>query len=562
MLIVSMLIQLAIVGGIVYAIVQAVQRGRRHQITGGDTMATRRLFQYAMLFAALVVAAIGLAGLVERLLATTAVRSDTRLATILALTFVGLPVFAGLGRWAWRRLRATSAEREALGWSLYLNGALVTSLAVAAANLLTVLTGWIDGSGLDPEAAARAIVWGAVWAGHWYAWREVAPRVGAHLHLLAGSGIGLGMLAAGSGTVVSRLVEMWFDAAGSDVVARPGSDALLTSAAIAGVGAAVWSWHWLGHSRRMERSGIWLVYVLLYGVLGGLAATLVGAGRAVFLGLEWLWGDPATASAAVHFRQLGPALGALLVGMVAWRYHRTVVGPQADRARGDVDRVYDAIVAGTALATVAAAVAVLVVALFRLASPAAVTGEPGGDVLLAAVTLLLVGGPLWSLTWARMQRYAHAGTEETSSTPRRSYLFAILGASGAIAFGAAIRLLVVVFETILGERTGSLSGPLEWPVALLVTTGAVAGYHFVVARAERPERETRPHRDVLLVWSGNGEARALAELTHTSVRVLRRTDQEEGPIDVAAVAAAIDAADGEHLMVVAGPDGVQVIPYE
>jgi hypothetical protein len=288
----------------------------------------------------------------------------------------------------------------------------------------------------------------------------------------------------------------------------------------------------------------------------------VGAGRAVFLGLEWLWGDPATASAAVHFRQLGPALGALLVGLVAWRYHRTVVGPQADRARGDVDRVYDAIVAGTALATVAAAVAVLVVALFRLASPAAVTGEPGGDVLLAAVTLLLVGGPLWSLTWARMQRYALAGIEETSSTPRRSYLFAILGASGAIAFGAAIRLLVVVFEAILGERTGSLSGPLEWPVALLVTTGTVAGYHFVVARAERSVREPKPHREVLLVWSGNGEAGEVAEMTRADVRVLRRTDQPEGPVDVAAVAKAIDAAEGDHLIVVAGSEGVLVIPYE
>jgi hypothetical protein len=75
-------------------------------------------------------------------------------------------------------------------------------------------------------------------------------------------------------------------------------------------------------------------------------------------------------------------------------------------------------------------------------------------------------------------------------------------------------------------------------------------------------REPKPHREVLVVWSGNGEARALAELTHTSVRVLRRTDQPESQVDVAAVARAIDAAEGDHLMVVAGSEGVLVIPYE
>jgi hypothetical protein len=557
------LVPLAALGGIIYLIVRAV-RGRSSPAVGpSDGSSARRLFVYAMLFAALVVAALGLSGLLGRVMSTAAVRSDAEFATTLALTLVGVPVFAGIGRWVWRRLEADPAERDATGWALYMNGALVTSLAVTAGSTIALSQQWITGDGYDGEILATVIVWAVAWAGHWWTWRLLPPTRGSDLHLLAGSAIGLGILAAGAGSLIADAVRLAFDAGSDVVVGGPSGTDLFAGTAVAGIGAIVWSWHWIGHGLSLERTRPWLAYVLLYGVLGGLAAAGIGAGRAVFLVLEWLIGDPESTSAAVHFADLGPAVGAMVVGLAAWRYHGAIVGPRTGRARTDVDRIYDSIVAGVSLSAIAAAIAIFVVALFRLASPAtAGTEESGGDVLLAAISLLLVGTPLWALTWRRMQHHAHTGVEEVQSAPRRSYLYAVLGVSGAVAFGALIRTLVVLFEAWLDERSGSLSEPLEWPIALLVTTGAIAAYHFVVARAERHLYVERRHRDVLLIWAGNGHAADIASITHADVKVLHRTDQPETEVDFHAVARAIERAEGEHLIVLAGEDGITVVPYD
>jgi hypothetical protein len=556
-------IPLAILGGIVYLIVRAVRRRPHAAVGPSDGSSARRLFVYLMLFAALIVSAIGLSGLLGRVLSEAAVRSDADLASTLALTLVGLPVFAAIARWVWRRLLADPAERDATGWTLYVTAALVTSLAVTAGSSTAFFAQWITDEGYQGEILATVIVWGAAWAGHWWAWRRIAPTRGANLHLLAGSAIGLGILAAGVGSLIANAIELGFDTASDVVVGGPGGADLFASLAIALIGGAVWAWHWLGHGVGLERDRPWLAYVMLYGVLGGLAAAGIGAGRAIFLVLEWFVGDPETTSAAVHFSDLGATVGAMVVGLAAWRYHGSIIGSRADRERTDVDRIYDSIVAGVSLAAIAAAISIFVVGIFRVTSTAEATGgESGGDALLGAVSLLVVGSPLWAVTWRRMQRFVHAGVEEVQSTPRRSYLYAVLGISGAVAFGALIRLLIVVFEAWLGERTGSLSDPLEWPVALLVTTGAIAAYHFVVARAERHLYVERRHRDVLLIWAGNGHVADIASLTHTDIKVLHRTDQPETEIDFHAVADAIERTEGDHLIVLAGAEGITAVPYE
>jgi len=557
------LIPLAVAGGIIFVIVRALSGRDDDPVRPADADTARRLFAYIMVFAALIVCAIGLAGLLGRALTVADARSSSGFAATLALTLVGAPVFVGLARWSWQRLEADRNERNAVGWTLYLAAALVVSLTTAAGALIGLAARLIDGSGYDGNLLATLIVWGAVWIVHWYAWQVLPPGRGAHLHLLIGSAIGLTMFSFGIGFALSELGQRIIDSA-ADVAARgASSDEIATNAIVALVGAAIWVWHWLAHGVKLDRRPTWLAYVLLYGVLGGLAASLAGAGRSIFLVLEWLFGDPETTSAVDHFRRLSPALAAGVIGLAVWRYHSSLVGPRRGRERTDVDRVYDAIVAGTSLATVAASIAILVVAVFRLADPAAATGgDGGGDVFLAAVTLLAIGAPLWLVTWLRMQRHAADGPEEATSTPRRSYLVSVLGVSAAVAFGALIRLLIVLFETWLGERSGGLADPLQWPVALLVTTGSVAWYHFLILRAERRLYERRIHRDILLVWGGNGRAGDIATSTHSRIRVLHRTDLPDIAIDTEAVTAAIEAAEGDHLVVVAGAGEVLVVPYD
>ncbi len=558
----SLLLPVAIIGGIVYSVVRFTRARTPQPTAPGDEGAVRRLFVYTMLFVALMVAATGLQGLIGRVL-DSASRSDTELATTLALTLVGLPVYVALARWTWRRLNEHPGERHALGWTLYLTGSMTVSLATTSATSIGLFAQLVAGDGFDGRLMAMILVWATVWTLHWVAWRRVPPATAGALPLYLGSALGLGLAAAGFGTTLSLVATRWFDAAEDTAVSGVDGADVATAAFVGVVGLAVWVWHWLVHAVKLDRTPMWLAYLMLYGVLGGLAASLIGAGRTLFLVLEWLFGNPETTSALAHFRDLSPAGALMIIGLVVWQYHGSVIGPAEGRPRTDVDRTYDAVVAGVSLAAVAAALSILVVALFRLADPAAASdATSGGDVLLGAITLLVIGGPLWAVTWRRMQHHTRRGPEEAASTPRRTFLFSVLGVSGVVAFGALIAFLIVVFETWFDERSGSLSTALEWPVALLITSGAIAAYHFVIARAERESRVSIPRRDVLLVWSGNGEASEIASLTHTDVRMLRRTDQAPGPADVAAIARAIEKAPGTHLLVIAGEDDVTVVPYE
>ncbi len=111
--ILSNLLFLALLGGIVYAIVKGVS-GRREQ-AGAESApgSLRRVFLFGSLYAAVHFAAWGIAGFVD------AVTTSGNVAEPLAIVIVAVPVAALLGRWAWRSL-GDPAERGPT-FALYLN---------------------------------------------------------------------------------------------------------------------------------------------------------------------------------------------------------------------------------------------------------------------------------------------------------------------------------------------------------------------------------------------------------------------------------------------------------
>ena len=136
----------------------------------------------------------------------------------------------------------------------------------------------------------------------------------------------------------------------------------------------------------------------------------------------------------------------------------------------------------------------------------------------------------------------------------------VFGVGGAIAFGALIRLAFVIFEAILGERSGgSVLTDLRIPVGLLLTTGAIAAYHWMVFRAEQTHHVTKRRRDVVLIWAG-GDDRAIERLTNSKVRLMRRLDTSHTDPDVTPIANAIDETDADSLLVVVNDDGFEIIP--
>ncbi len=555
------LLPLVVLGAIVYGIVKLL--GQRRPGTGTeDGFDVGRVFRYLLTFAALIVACIGLTELLGIGLSTADVERGS-LAEPLAMTVVGLPAFVALAMWSWRVHGADAAERDSTGWSLYVNAALVTTLAVTVGNSFAVADRVIAGEWRG-TAVAGLVVWAATWGAHWWAWHTLRPGMGPNVQLWLGSIIGLWVAAVSAAVTIAIVVDRIFAATTSATARGNGNDVTLAIAGVA-IGAVVWWWHWLVHGFRTERSPGWHVYTLLFGVFASLIAAVSGAGYGLYLILEWLWGDPGTTSAVTQFRDLAAPIGAVVVGIAVWLYHRAVVGSGAAAYRTEVHRAYDYLVSAVALGTVAVALSILVVAFFSIFQTAAAGNGSGRNTLLAAVTLLVVGAPMWAITWRRVQALCARSDEEAGSPTRRRYLFAIFGIAGAVAFGSLISFLIEIFQAVLGEPIGgALIDDIDVPAALLVTTGAIAAYHWRVYRAERHLAVRVPTRDVLLVCDGVEAVDEIAARTHTRIRVLHRRDlPAAAAVDVEAIIRAIEASQGEHLLVLAGADDdIEVVPYE
>ncbi|MBM9460009.1 hypothetical protein JK386_08845 [Nocardioides sp. zg-536] len=508
----------------------------------------RQIFQYLLLALLVVVAATGVAGLAGSVLTmvldgSSAVSRST-LASDVAFTAVGLPLLAGLGLWSRSTLAAHERERRAAAWSTYqvvmALGALVVTVAAARPALA-----WLCGLGpAAPYATATAVVWAAVWAVHWRLCRHLADPTAAQLHLVGGSLFGLGVGLLGLGLLLAAALRIWL---GLDEPPLAGSsDPARASALTLALGTAVWLRYWVWGAWRTRRGVLWLCHVLLAGAGLGLLLAVAGGSIALYRVLVWVLGDPASSDAARHFDSIPAPLAVAVVGLVSLAYHQQVLGTTTPTERTEVDRVRDYLLAGIGLGAAATGFTIVVVALAEaIADPDVLAGSGPINTLLAALTLLAVGGPSWWRFWRRGQRAARAedvtlaGPELTSPT-RRLYLFGLLGLATLVAVGALLAGAWVLVDALLdGTSALALLRRLRWPLGILVTAVGLAAYHWSVYLGERSRSaeltRTRPTaaasgpRFVLLLGVGDAAlARDLAGRTGGEVWAWSRTETAAG----------------------------------
>jgi hypothetical protein len=551
-------IGLLVIGVIVVGIVLAARRRGGSSIDAPDGVSIRHLFVHLMLFASAIVGAIGLMGLGTTIDPGAAGNAED-LAGPLAMALVGGAVFGGLTRSTIRAHVRDPDERRSLAWALYLNAMLVVSMVVAVVCAVATADGFLDGN-WHGVTVAGAVVWGGLWAGHWWAWRRATPTMLPMAHIWILSVMGLWMAATATWISVGSAVEAFL----ANALSLPSAitaDQVWLGLIAAAFGAAAWVWHWLLHGVHAARHEGWLITVLLFGTLAGLALAVASAGVALYFALLAGFGETGALTTSEQLLRIAmPAIGAV-VGWVVWHYHHRLVIGTGERT--EVHRVHDYLETAVGVVTVAVAVAMLVLAGF-----AAIADLPGGADgarrLLAAATLLVVGLPVWTVGWRRVQRLAAADGTERESPARRTYLLSLFGVGGMVAFGALIGLLIGVFEWLLGDSTaGELAASIDLPAALLVATAAIAAYHWRVYRSERETHARPTARDVLLVDGFDVDVKALEDRIHAKVRLLHRLDMPEGSeIGVDAVANAIERSEGRHLLVLTGADRVDVVPYE
>ena len=448
--------------------------------------AVRHVIVFGLLLALIVVTAIGLSGLLERLLddllpgGTPLVSRDTSgLARSLAFTLIGGPLAAGFWWLIWRRLD-TVAERRSLAWGLYVAALCTIALIAAATALLSAAASEVGGT-TDLGLWATGLVWAGVWVWHRYMLHDTVrgplrlPTVGPVL----GSAFGLVIFVGGAVTAVGSVFDTALHALGARAIGGDPWWIVAGQGLVWAVGGAlIWVWHWQHDGTRTGRTAFGGVVLVLSGILGAGALTLTGAGVTGFALLRLLT-DRADGLPTV-LDLLGPALAAAGIGAAVWSYHRTTTlhRPAATRQAATF------LTSGLGLAAAASGLGVIVNALLAsMTSPLA--GSDSRTLLLAGLSALLVGGPVWWVAWRPLAR---PQPQDQATAGRRVYLIAVFGLSAVVALITLLVLAFRIFEMFLDPVTVSaFVERIRAALGLLLATGLVAGYHFGVWRQERAE---------------------------------------------------------------------------
>ncbi|HEY3292833.1 MAG TPA: DUF5671 domain-containing protein [Candidatus Nanopelagicaceae bacterium] len=555
------------IGVLIVLGIRKVRSGEAHGALQGHSV--RRFFQYVILYGLIVVSGLGLSGLLGRVLerSTLVVSDQTDLARNLSFVVVGVPLYVFLALWTRRRFAVDPTEAQSFGWGFYVTLTSITSLSIGMFALHDMISWAFRVDDFRGAALARLIVWGAIWAVHWWVHLRTGISANARVHHALGSLISLGTVVVGVDQLISGAVQRLWDFGGDAIFVSHG-DPILRGAVTLVVGAPIWYLYWVKNYSKSTRDPLWYAFVLLVGVGGGLVISVVSASTVLYSALVWLVGDPGTSSAATHFRSVPSAFGAVCVGAIAWWYHHAILEEDRKASRTEIQRIYEYLMAGIGLLAAAGGLAMILVALVEaLTSSSVISGSGATNALLAAATLLVVGSPVWWIFWRRIQlAIAKFPSDEHSSPTRRVYLFILFGLGGIV---AVVTLLVGVFFLFDDIFKGSFGletiRRMRFAIAILITTGAIAGYHWIIYRSERVLllAASRGPRLVILVGPVDVDlSRAISKLTGGRVQTWARTDGKVGSWNEAEVIHVLAESGEDALMLIADQAGMQTIPIE
>ncbi|MCH8973511.1 MAG: hypothetical protein IH869_00395, partial [Chloroflexi bacterium] len=512
------LVPLLIIGLIVWGIVSAVRRpGATAQEPGIGSV--RRLFFYGLAFIALMLATLGLTLIVGRLIGLVfldeiARRGSGQFAFGIAATIVGFPVWALLWRAAQRSIDRYAAERGTLGRKVYVYLVLFVAAAVVALNLTRSIGSALEGSAEALAGIGPVLVWGGLWFVHWrWETAEGQPtgvaRSTRRLYAYLTSTYGLVLLAVGAGLLLASLLGTAYDRVFGGAFIGPGPgvwNEQLRGAIAPGLVGALWWWfHWHRLSADDADSLLRQIVIYIVAIFGGVITVIGATAVALFTTFEWVLDRPALTGAAVHFDGLPAAFVTALVAGGVWGYHRTVVFAEAEAAGTrlvSARRAYRYLTAAVGLGTLAVGLTVLFAVAIGLLVPGAqgvtLVGQRWwGTPLSLALTLTLVGAPVWVRYWLRQQGEVRAGgAAERQALSRRTFIFVVFGVAVLATLASGSTFLFMLLDAAFESRLSSevLDGG-KWALGTTLTAGVLSFYHWQVLKEDRaaaPEPEVAP----------------------------------------------------------------------
>lgn len=550
------IILLALFIGAIGFIIVAARRMQGHRLTGPMF---RRAFQYVLLYILVILVSNGAADLLARAVGAPPAFDDAFvLAQAVTAVVIGLPTTILLTWWIVRNQRADPAERESLLYQAYLTAAALTGMIMTAGQLAQILTTALGRQSFDGNAIGHFVSWLLVWAIHWQLIRRTLTGTEAIAHLLLGSTVGLVLGATGLANLLATALDML---TGQQIIV--GTYVPLGAAAgLVIAGGLVWVIYWLGGGHQATRGTAWHTYVLLLGVGGGLITALVGAQSLAWRALVTALGDP---EVFVNWFDWHEAIGALVVGIMIWWYHRGLLNWHV---LTPVRRIYQYIVAGIGVIAAAAGAGLVVVALIDALTPASLFQDPINS-LLGGITLLLVSAPVWWTHWRHVQRAAVQHPEiELTAVVRRIYLIVLVGAAAVV---VVIALIAAVADLIADGMQGRLGlaslYAVRTEIGYLTAGIVIITYHVAVLRQDAhhtppPTPVTSPAGTVYLVGPLNPGLVATIRTTYQRpVHFLASNTGETWHAD--AVLAQLDEhAESGDLLIIAREHGVETQPID
>lgn len=500
-------------------------------------LAVRRLYIYAVTFAAQWMVLTGMANLarvlVELVLGLVAPPSFVtspedfrqRVSLFGALLLVGTPIWAGHWWAANRAARGEDAaavdERRSLVRQLYLYASVLIAAGIVAfqtqAALRDLLASALDLPG--PRglvllttvlgrlfwALAAAVLWTYLWRrgqhDRLHSGERPGGAVARRLAVLTAAFIALLLMAVAAANLlwlawralteprpIAELDTPWWSAA------------LAQHAPTVLVWAVAWTGHWRiaegwladpalqAHERHATVRRLYLYLTLFVAV----AVTLTNLSRLLYgfflaaLGEAQPGGQPVLLGA-------GRPLSWVVVFLPLWWYHRWVLRRDAaalplGEAQAGLRRLYVYLVAALSLALLATGLALALSALVDIAARGLTLRDTALRAKVSfAATSILVGLPVWAWHWGTAQRLAADATGwlERRALSRRVYLYLVLFAAVVAVLSAGAAVLYQVLQALLGAPADlAFWRVLGAELGAVVAALATLAYHVPVLRRD------------------------------------------------------------------------------
>ncbi|MBI5353248.1 MAG: hypothetical protein HZB50_11465 [Chloroflexi bacterium] len=535
----------------------------------------RRLYFYAVAFISFEVVLWGLIGLIRSIVNPNLITDNAQaLAQALSLILVGVPIFLIHWIWAQRSSAHEEEEKTATLRAVFLYGALLGTLIPVVQNLLALINRIFLGvAHISYERALLggvqswpdnliAIILNLLLAAYFWnilraEWTSLPDTENfkdiRRIYRFVWTLYGLLMIIFGAQQILRFIFYM-----PTGVIGSMGRETFINATALLVIGAPIWFFAWRILQDALadpdEKESLLRLGILYLLSLSGVIVVLSAGGNLFYMILNRIFGEAMTGNEFIQ-RIGGPISLGLPFGVI-WAYYGKWLSTQFSfdeqlPRRAGKKRIYLYILSLIGLVAAFVGMASLLSFMITLGLGSdALNADGFRQSLTGALATLVVGLPLWLMTWRPMQADAltdgDVGDHARRSIVRKVYLYLVLFGSVIGGMVSAGTLIFTLINALLGGDTPNFVNSILNNLQILVLFVVLLLYHLSalrkdgIARADALEAR-QEHFGVLVLDNSDGkfgEAVKTAFMKHAPkvpVTVLNANENVSADLKVNAV---------------------------